>query len=54
MTPGQAAYAKWNELLRPTFLPVLWENLSELDKLRWELVAEAAAMRYVEIHDMHG
>lgn len=41
MTLGQAAYKQWNELLRPTFLPVLWENLSEQERRSWEHVANA-------------
>lgn len=41
MTPGQAAYEKWSELLtlRP---PLEWESLPITAKEGWEEIAKAA------------
>lgn len=54
MTPGQIAFKYWEANMERRFIPVPWEDLPAHQKKKWEDLAEAAALRYVEIHDMHG
>lgn len=52
MTPGQAAFEKW-QVTQNWESVNGWEQLNDERKQAWEEIAEAAAMVYIEQHDMY-